>query len=244
MGLSFDGTDILKKPKLDFDRYRQWKKRQDERVGSISVATEGRKTAEARRAWSAMVPDVYKGATLDSVQSYDPAAAASFREYADMWMAGSKKNICISSNNGSRGKNWAMYAWLTELVDRGAFPDPQREIVIVNEAWMMDDLYGFSTREEAKARLLDEHVKMIAIDSIGRVIKSDSIAKSAWGMLKECISGRRLNLTCVADKACKDKKDMEVYMKSSVERMEEVGIWQRLKHIYLVAEPAGIRDMN
>lgn len=240
MVLSFDGTDIIKKPKLDLDRYKLWKQKQEQQLGSITHAAESRKTDAARKAWATMVPDVYKGATLASVRSYDPAAASKFTELADLWTSGKKKsNVIIYSNNGSRGKTWALYAWLTELVDRGVYPDPLREIVIVNEAWLTDDLYGFRTREAAKARLMDEHVKMIAIDSIGRVTQSDAVAQAAWGMFKECISGRRLNLSCVADKAFD-----EFYMRKAVQRIDEVGIFKRLTQVELTSEPDYIRDMN
>lgn len=244
MGLSFDGTDIIKKPKLDLDRYRRWQQKQEERLGRIRSEAAGKATGAARKAWAAMVPDVYKGATLESVKSYDPEAADRFRELADLWASGKKRsNVLIYSNNDSRGKTWALYAWLTELVDRGVYQDPQREIVIVNEAWLTDDLYGFKTREAAKARLMDDHVKMIAVDSVGRVTHSDAVAQAAWGMFKECISGRRLNLSCVADQSI-DPENQSLYMKQAVRRLKDFGIYDKLTPVELKSEPAHIRDMN
>lgn len=238
-GILFDGTDIIKRPRLDLDAYNKWRRQMLDELPDLERAEE--KTAsEAMREWMEQIPAVYKGASVEAVESYDPTAAAEIREYVAHCSDNNEpcKNAMIYSNHEIRGKTWAMYATLHEMVRCGLMTDPVNEIRVITEAKMISELFDFGTQKKTLAWLTSSEVKVIAVDAIGLVEQSNRVMNKAWGLLKDRLVGRQVRFICVA--ACPLGPDQKLRMTNVINVLRDNSIINGIAKIKLSSQPSDI----
>lgn len=237
--VTYDGTEVIYRPTVNLDSYRRFQERQDADVNRIMSSVKANSIPNAVKEWRSHVPDVYKGATLKSVRSYDEQAAQALRKAANEWRdTGEPCNMFIHSSSDRIGKTWALYAWLDALVRKGVFTDPLNEIRIIDETWLTDDMWSYGKLDKKKTNWLLNGTGMIAIDNIGRVPRNDKITREAWSSLFSMVSSRPISLTFVEYQTVGNTVATMV-LKEYIDKMMRMSVCVDLKN-----EPEGIRRMG
>jgi hypothetical protein len=183
--VTFDGDDIFIRPKIDPESFIRWKRRQEKDLGKILKQEQAEREDKAIDRWKQMVPDLYKGATVESVSKYDPHVADAMTRMAGMiidnpsiprHLALSSDTIKYADPDGQahkralKGKTWAAFAYLDCIVrSTSLITDPENEISYALESQILDDLYSYTTKKDTLRRLVNGQKKIIIIDSCGQV---------------------------------------------------------------------------
>ena len=248
--VTFDGSDIYVHPSVDHEKYMEWKRRQDE---ELSVILSREKTMESESAieeWKKIVPVLYRGATVDSVNEYDTRAAGVMRSLADsikdkpsipQHLALTSAIVSITDSQGKihkrpiKGKTWAGYAYIDQIVrTSGLITDPEREIVCTQESAIIGDLYGFSTRRATLDYLLNGR-RIVMVDSCGQMTGYD--AKNRADAFTTLIDGVNTagNVSLILIISSNDWTLQE--FKPLVERLQP-----KARRLIIAGEPDGISD--
>ena len=236
MTVTFDGESIIHNPKPDFDRYAEWRRRRAQDDAKILSQETMTGIRDAVRRWIASIPVVYRSASIDGIAEYDPAAADIMKTIADKWeRTGIPQSVIITSTTGKRGKTWALWAWLKELVARGIIPIPEHQIAVLQESDVMNRVFSFDTRSQTLRDIFTPERLVLGIDGCGAIDRSARVRKDVWALMIEAIHDRRdFAFACTLTRSTIVGMDTERIMAPVIRRSAIID---------LVNEPDGIRAL-
>jgi hypothetical protein len=183
MSLSYDGENIFKTSKNDLDSYEKFQNEQREQGLAILNGIETKNRMKALVKWKQWCPKVYKNASIKAIRGFDPESADNITEAVkESKASGIPQSLIIRSADNTKGKTWAMYAYITNLIGAYIIDEPDSQVKIISEAELFSNLTDFVEKRSTMRSLFGPKVKVIGIDNVGRHEKD---ADKVWPIIED-----------------------------------------------------------